>query len=138
MVMLQKHESDTLGWFNFFVSGSKSALLLLELVQLQLKYGFGSQALRVDRPDRPQRRVTGKEDQKTCLWKQGEGTDLSNLAKRGLRGNFISQNIHKRWEGIVSNCSNTGTVVQGSSLEAFKKWLKETLPGIVCNSLIPS
>lgn len=32
MVMLQKHESDTLGWFNFFVSGSKSALLLLELV----------------------------------------------------------------------------------------------------------
>lgn len=32
MMMLQKHENDTLGCFNLFVSSRKTALLLLELV----------------------------------------------------------------------------------------------------------
>lgn len=36
------------------------------------------------RVDRPQRSLRGKEDWKTRFWKQGEGTDLSNLARRRL------------------------------------------------------
>lgn len=61
-MMMEKQENEAVGCLNFFSQGQETCSAPPETGAAAIEIWFWEVGLREDRLDRPQRRVTGKED----------------------------------------------------------------------------